>query len=111
MNYTIYVGNSSENTTIEIANASGVANGTYHDLHYLATNNTQTYYWRVYVNDGILFTNETFSFSLTSGAGGMISMGNSFALVLALGGWIFGIGGILLAVFILTSKKGKRRKK
>jgi len=109
MNYTIYIGNSEINTTTEIANASGVSNGTYYHLHYLATNNSQVYYWRVYVEDGTLFVNETFSFSISTG-GGLISLGNSFYLVLALGGWIFGISGVLLALYVMTTKKKSARR-
>jgi hypothetical protein len=113
MSYEVYIGDSADNVSTLVCSSprSGVDNGTYHCPHWDAVNITETYYWSVHLSSGFLYINETFSFNVSTGTGGMISMGNSFALVLALGGWIFGIGGILLAVFILTSKKGKRRKK
>lgn len=112
MNYTVYIGNSSQNATTFLANDSIVGNGTYYHLHATAVNNTEDYFWRVYVNDETLFVNETFNFGISTSMGGFIAVGNSFAFVLALGGWIFGIAGVILALlsFIKKEKKKKARK-
>ena len=112
MNYTVYVGNSSVNTTTVLASASGVGNATYNHLYVLAVNNSEDYYWRVYAYDDTLFVNETFNFGVSTSMGGFLVMSNSFAFVLALGGWIFGVAGLIFALMVYTNKgKGKGRGK
>lgn len=114
MNYTVYVGNSSVNTTTVLASASGVGNASFNHLYVIAVNNSEDYFWRVYAYDGTLFVNETFNFGVSTSMGGFITMGNSFAFVLALGGWIFGVAGLIFALIVYTKKgsgEGKGKKK
>lgn len=111
MNYTVYIGNSSMNTTTVLASANGVGNGTYNHLHVLAVNNTEDYFWKVYVTDETLFVNETFTFYVSLSMGGFFALGSNFAFVLAIGGWIFGVAGLILALVLFIKKDKSKQKK
>lgn len=111
MNYTVYVGNSSENTSTVLASANGVSNGTYNHLYVTAVNSSEDYFWRVYVTDGSLYDNETFNFDVGLGMGGFLALGNNFAFVLAIGGWVFGVAGLILALLVFVRRDKTRRVK
>jgi len=66
MNYSIYIGNSSANTTTLLYNTTAVSNGTQIDpshLYHTAVNYT-SYWWRVEVNAGGGWVNGTFVFTI-----------------------------------------------
>ena len=67
MNYTLFIGNSSVNCTIELDNDSGLVNGTFFFVNYYsAVDLGVDYWWRVYANGSDLFVNRSFYFSVTS---------------------------------------------
>jgi len=65
MNYTVYIGDSLNNTSYNISYGVNVKNGTYRFEHYMVQS-YKDYYWRVYVTDGIQHENKTFYFTVTS---------------------------------------------
>jgi hypothetical protein len=111
MNYTVFIGNSSANATTFLANDSGVGNGSYYHIHAIAVDVNETYYWRVFVEDGSLFVNETFNFGISVAVGGLIAIPNSFLLAVAIGGWIIGLASLILVVSLWMRNNNKRRKK
>jgi len=66
MNYSIYIGDNATSCDTLLFSDANVTNGTQFDanhLYYSATNYT-AYYWRVQVDDGWLWINEIFNFTL-----------------------------------------------
>ena len=103
MNYSIYIGNSSVNTTSLVDSASNITNGTYLYNNYYLANSLDTFFWRVTANDSIQSVNESFYFSVISGsAGGMVTaVGGVEAAALAVGM----LGLIALVLFFSRRKK------
>lgn len=69
MNITIYTGNSTTNTTTEIASFTNQANGTQYGNYYDAVNDSITYYWRVQVEVGGICENATYHFTTGTTSG------------------------------------------
>jgi len=95
MNYTVYYGNSSTNTTTILFSDVNVTNGTYCEMYYGALN-FSTYYWRVYLDDGTYFVNETFHFLLHGGLDIFPTPG-------------FEIGLVLLSLFVIVFWRRKKK--
>jgi len=98
MNYTIYTGDSLNNTNISISYGVNVGNGTYKDIYYGAQSYGD-YYWRVYVTDGDEHTNRTFYFTIT----GDIEIAPSTPDI--------GVLGVILALAVAFYCFKKRREK
>ena len=74
MNYSIFVGNSSNNCTDLLVNVSGVGNGSYYFNDYYSANNYETRYWfAINVSDSDSMLNESFCFTCVRGGGQMVS--------------------------------------
>ena len=101
MNYTIYIGNSSVNTSTVLDSGVNVSNGTYYYNNYYTASNYTSYWWRVYVNDSVYVLNESFVFTITRGGGGLVSTGGS-AFAIATAGVMI---GIIALVFVFAKKK------
>lgn len=99
-----YYGNSTANATIQLgATQSGLGNGTYNQLFYPATNYSTTYYWRVYVNDGTDYVNNTFHFTTTTVPGDDRVFSRSVIGVIG----IIGLVGLMIG--LLYNRRKKRR--
>jgi len=62
MNMSIYYGTKGNVNTL-LTTHTNVANGTYNADYFTASNRTTTYYWRVQLNDGTNYLNETYNFT------------------------------------------------
>jgi len=114
MNYSVFVGDSLGNCSTLLANGSGVANGSYSGgLYWLAVNASESYYWRVAVDDGVLFVNESFVFNVSSGGvgSGLIVMKDMFALVVAMAGLGFGVMSLGIVLWLVGLRSGDRQRK
>ena len=101
MNYTIYRGNSSANTTTVLDNDAGVGNGTYHYTNYFTASNYTSYWWRVYANDSTQEVNETLTFTCSRAGGGIISSGGGSIAIAAAAMMI----GIIALVFVFSKRR------
>ena len=106
MNYTIYVGNSSLNTSTVLGSGVNVSNGTYFYNNYYTASNYTSYWWRVYVNDSVHSLNESFVFTTTRSGGGMVNTGGS-AFAVAAGGMMI---GIIALVFVFSRRRSDKQK-
>ena len=108
MNYSLYLGNSTINTTYLIDTVNDTTNGTYHYTNYSnASILYETYYWRLTV---IAFTvtetqTETFHFNLTSEGGGYTPRNIGIAVAMGL------MGGCSALIFFLFWKRKDKDKK
>jgi len=74
MNYSIYIGNSSQNCTILLTTVNDVLDGVFtYDNYYSATELGERYYWRVHVWNSTEHVNETFHFNALTGGGSVVS--------------------------------------
>ncbi len=74
MDYHVYVGNSSLNTSVLLTSGSGVGNGSVvFDNYYPATDLGESYWWRVMVNDSVGFVNYSYVFDALIGGGSVVS--------------------------------------
>jgi len=104
MNYSIYIGNSTQNATYLVDNASGVSNGTFCYSNYTnATEYGTNYYWRVYAEDGTNIANETFHFILSFGSAGYIVGGSSAGVI------VFGVASLLFFVVAMIFFRRRRK--
>ena len=105
MNYSIYIGNSSMNTTLLLVNVNGIYDGVQKNMNqvYYLANSTGVYYYRIHVNDNTSSINRTFYFNCIT-AGMIISGGNGAVLGIAAGALLFGVFSLM--VFIRRKKRG-----
>ena len=103
MNYTIYIGNSSINTTTVLDTNTNVINGTYHYNNYFTASNYTSYWWKVSANDSVQTVNESFVFTTGRSGGGVISSGSGSIGIAA--------GAIMIGVIALVFAFSKRRRK
>jgi hypothetical protein len=95
MTLRFYYGNSTANATTQLgATQSGLGNGTYNQLFYPATNYSTIYYWRVYVDDGSDFVNNTFYFTTIAIPGGGITSRSIIGIIGIIG--LIGLFGGLM---------------
>jgi len=107
MNYSVYIGNGSGNCTILLHTGVNVSNGTQWDssqVYYNATEHYEDYYWRVQVNDGYSWINETYNFESMLQGGGYVPVTNAFPIA----AMALGVGIVALAFVLLLIKKWRR---
>ena len=102
MNYTIFWGNSSTNTTITVATGENINNGTYYTALSNASEYITTYHWRVQYNDGTNWVNETFSFTTRHESPTRIVHENKVAMGI--------MGGLLLFAIYIFIRRNRRKK-
>ena len=64
VNFTVYVGNSTTNTTLSIGSQNNATNGTYHYLYHTATSYSERHYWRIHIEVNNTETNEIYYFRI-----------------------------------------------
>jgi len=106
MNLSFYYGPSNISTPNLLGSFSSQPNGTYNMLDFNASSRFQYYYWRIMVNDGMNWVNETFAFR-TEGYANVVPGGNVSSTVFGVIG-ILGIIG-LFSLFLNRRKKRKER--
>ncbi len=90
VNFTVYVGNSSANTTLLIGSQNNATNGTYHYPYYTATSYSEQYYWRIHIDVNNTEINETYYFRIWHEP--IFPLTNSYMLGII---GLFGIIGLL----------------
>jgi|GEM_PF-2743560 len=90
VNFTVYAGNSSANTTLLIGSQNNATNGTYHYPYYTATSYSERYYWRIHIDVNNTETNETYNFRIWHEP--VFPLTNSYMLGII---GLFGIIGLL----------------
>ena len=107
MNYTVYIGTNASNISTLLATGNSVNNGTYPHLYYSAIDYSTKYYWRLSVNDGVIFRNRTLNFMTGMGDKLIIIDNTNYGLLS-----IFGVLGLFGLAFSLKKAKSiKKRKK
>lgn len=110
MNYSIYYGNSSGNTTTLLETVNSIGNDTYYFVEYYnATERFTAYYWRVMTDSGGSYVNNTFSFQIAYPPSAFLPVNSSFLLLLGVAGIIFGLMALILALRHRKEKKAIRR--
>ena len=104
VNYTVYVGNSTVNTTTVLFSDTGVVNGTYYHPYLSATTIGEYYYFRVFAEYGGVNVSEVVVFRVVGSGGGSGSNARVFGIVGLLGA--LGIIGFLWGF----KRRNKRRR-
>jgi len=105
MNISWYYGLSQGNENNLLGTDTNQNNGTVTELFYSATNRTTTYYWRVQVDDGTTYVNDSFYFKTEGTPTGIVPPNRSLAII----AMMFGVFGIIS--MLMFNKKRKKRKK
>jgi len=94
MNVSWYWGTTEGDENTLIGSDSGFVNSTQSELFFASTGRRTVYYWRVMVDDGSYYENNTFNFTTASVGGGGVSVRDSTALGIACGALMLGSLGL-----------------
>jgi len=103
MNVSFYYGTTEGNENTLLGTDNNVANGSYSQSFFQASNRSTTYYWRIQVDDGETYINETFEFKTEGFPGGTVGQPS--------GNYIYGVIGLLgIAILPLVLWKLKKKR-
>jgi len=106
MNFTVYMGNALDDTGYLLNTTTNVRNSTHNVFNHMIYNFSFDYYWRVQLNNGTTWINETFHFTtLGNVSGDTIVGGRDYSW--AAGGMI----GVAAFAFALIGYERRKKKK
>ena len=103
MNISWYYGLSSGNENILLGSDTNIINSTQNELLFAATERSTPYYWKIVVDDGTHYQNETFVFQTEGYGAGYSYQPTANSL------WVIGILGMVGFVFVLFFLNKKRK--